>query len=229
MSFTNQVASSPTTGGGYPVPAGQTFPNPGTCGLGSFDSNRSESWITVKPGTEDLVGTSKFFFDKYSEFYDHQVGSYRILNGVPVDNNPVQGYDCLSTGTQDMPPSWTNVTDPNAAFDTKGRVYQTTLPFNAFWGGSTLHPDGAIDLSYSDDMGRHWLKGNGGRDLEQSPNLREAGLANHLQEVARIERSFERLAQALFALSQRGRQAIFLLDRGLHAHELRLGPAGRSC
>jgi len=184
--FTNQVASSPTTGGGYPVPAGQTFPNPGTCGLGSFDSNRSESWIAVKPGTEDLVGTSKFFFDKYSKFYDHQLGSYRILNGVPVDNNQVQGYDCLSTGTQDMPPSWTNVTDPNAAFDTKGRVYQTTLPFNAFWGGSTLHPDGAIDLSYSDDMGLHWVKGNGGRDLEQAPNssAKQAGHVEDKQWVA---------------------------------------------
>ena len=57
--FTNQVASSPTTGGGYPVPPGQTFPNPGTCGPGPLDSNHSESWITVKPGTEDLVGSSK--------------------------------------------------------------------------------------------------------------------------------------------------------------------------
>jgi hypothetical protein len=184
--FTNQVASSPTTGGGYPVPPGQTFPNPGTCGRGSYDSNRSESWIAVEPGTENLVGTSKFFFDKYSAFYDHQLGSYRILNGVPVDNNQVQGYDCLSTGTQDMPPSWTNVTDPNAAFDTKGRVYQTTLPFNAFWGGSTLHPDGAIDLSYSDDMGLHWVKGNGGRDLEQSPNssAKQAGHVEDKQWVA---------------------------------------------
>ncbi len=27
--FSNQVASSPTSGGGYPVPPGQTFPNPG--------------------------------------------------------------------------------------------------------------------------------------------------------------------------------------------------------
>src|SRR5437868_14436671 len=64
--FTNQVASSPTTGGGYPVPPGQTFPNPGTCRAGLLDSNHSESWIAVKPGTEDLVGNSKFFFDKYS-------------------------------------------------------------------------------------------------------------------------------------------------------------------
>jgi hypothetical protein len=184
--FTNQVASSPTTGGGYPVPPGQTFPNPGTCGPGSLDSNHSESWIAVQPGTENLVGNSKFFFDKYSKFYDHYLGSYRILNGKPVGNNQVQGYDCVSTGTQAMPPSWTNVTDPNVAFDTKGRVYQTTLPFNAFWGKSTLHPDGAIDVSYSDDMGQRWVKGNGGQDLEQSPNAsaRQAGHVEDKQWIA---------------------------------------------
>jgi hypothetical protein len=184
--FANQVASSPATGGGYPVPAGQTFPNPGTCGPGPLDSNHSESWIAVKPGTEDLVGSSKFFFDKYSKFYDHYLGSYRILNGTPAGDNQVQGYDCVSTGTQAMPPSWTNVTDPNVAFDTKGRVYQTTLPFNAFWGKSTLHPDGAIDVSYSDDMGQHWVKGNGGQDLEQSPNAsaRQAGHVEDKQWIA---------------------------------------------
>src|SRR5712672_954576 len=184
--FTNQVESSPTTGGGYPVPPGQTFPNPGTCGPGSLDSNHSESWIAVKPGTEDLVGNSKFFFDKYSKFYNFYLGSYRILGGTPVDNNQVQGYDCVSTRTQAMPPSWTDVTDPNVAFDTRGRVYQTTLPFNAFWGGSTLHPDGAIDVSYSDDMGQHWVKGNGGQALEQSPNAsaRQAGHVEDKQWIA---------------------------------------------
>lgn len=186
VSFTNQVASSPTTGGGYPVPPGQTFPNPGTCRVGTFDANHSESWIAVKPGTEDLVGNSKFFFETYSKFYDHSLGTYQILNGTPVSDNQVQGYDCVSTGTQAMPPSWTNVTDPNVAFDTKGRVYQTTLPFNAFWGKSTLHPDGAIDVSYSDDMGQHWVKGNGGQDLEQSPNAsaRQAGHVEDKQFIA---------------------------------------------
>jgi hypothetical protein len=181
VAFTNQVASSPTSGGGYPVPAGQTFPNAGTCGPGSLDSNHSESWLAVKPGTEDIVGSSKFFFDKYSMFYNFYLGSYRILGGTPVDNNQVQGYDCVSAGTQAMPPSWTDVTDPNVAFDTKGRVYQVTLPFNAFWGGSTLHPDGAIDISYSDDMGQHWVKGNGGQDLEQAPNA-SAKQAGHVED-----------------------------------------------
>ena len=93
--FTNQVASSPTTGGGYPVPPGQTFPNPGTCGPGALDSNHSESWIAVQPGTENLVGNSKFFFGNYSKFYDHSLGTYRILDGKPVGDNQVQGYDCV--------------------------------------------------------------------------------------------------------------------------------------
>ena len=83
--------------------------------------------------------------------------------------NQVQGYDCVSTGTQDMPPSWTNNTDPNVDFDTQGRAYQVTLPFNAFWEGG-LHPNGAIDVSYSDDLGAHWIKGNGGQDLEPNNN-----------------------------------------------------------
>jgi hypothetical protein len=181
VAFTNQVASSPTTGGGYPVPPGQTFPNPGTCRAGTLDSNHSESWLAVKPGTEDLVGNSKFFFDKYSKFYIFSLGTYRILGGTPVGDNQVQGYDCISTGTQAMPPSWTDVTDPNVAFDTQGRVYQTTLPLNAFWGGSTLHPDGEIDVSYSDDMGRHWVKGNGGVPLEP-PNNASARQLGHVED-----------------------------------------------
>ena len=61
--FTNVVASTPTAGGGYPVPPGSRVPLAGTCGPGPFDANHSESWLAVKPGTEDLVGTSKFFFD----------------------------------------------------------------------------------------------------------------------------------------------------------------------
>jgi hypothetical protein len=164
--FTNQVASSPTTGGGYPDVG--NAPVAGNCGPGALNANHSESWLAVKPGTEDIVGASKFFFDKYSTFYNFYLGSYTIPNGTPAGNNQVQGYDCVSTGTQSMPPSWTDNTDPNVAFDLEGRVYQTTLPFNAYW--TNLHPDGAIDLSYSDDMGRHWVKGNGGNDLEQSPN-----------------------------------------------------------
>jgi hypothetical protein len=178
---TNVVASTPTTGGGYPVPAGSRVPLAGTCRSGPYDANRSESWLAVRPGSEDLVGASKFFFDRYSTFYMFHLGSYAMPGGTPVSNNQVQGYDCVSTGTQDMPPSWTNNTDPNVAFDTRGRVYQTTLPFNSFFDDTKLHPDGAIDVSYSDDLGRHWVKGNGGRDLEQSPNS-SAKQAGHVED-----------------------------------------------
>jgi hypothetical protein len=79
---TNQVASSPFQAGGYPVPSGQTAPDPGTCRLGDYNANRSESWIAVKPGTEDLVGTSKVFFEKFSTFYDFHLGSYTIPGGT---------------------------------------------------------------------------------------------------------------------------------------------------
>src|SRR4051812_41806676 len=72
--FTNQVADNVIAGGGYPVPPGQAYPDPGTCRPGLYNANRSESWIAVKPGTEDLVGTSKIFFEKYSTFYDFHLG-----------------------------------------------------------------------------------------------------------------------------------------------------------
>jgi hypothetical protein len=179
--FTNVVASSPTTGGGYPVPPGSRVPLAGTCREGPFNANHSESWLAVRPGTEDLVGSSKFFFDKYSTFYMFYLGAYQLLGGTPSGNNQVQGYDCVSTGTQDMPPSWTDTTDPNVDFDTQGRVYQTMLPFNSFFDATKLHPDGEIDMSYSDDMGRHWVKGNGGVPLEP-PNNASAKQLGHVED-----------------------------------------------
>ncbi len=108
-------------------------------------------------------------------------GAYQIPGGTPAGNNQVQGYDCISTGTQAMPPSWTNTTDPNADFDTKGRVYQTMLAYNSFFDATKLHPDGEIDLSYSDDLGRHWVKGNGGKPLEPSNNA-SAKQAGHVED-----------------------------------------------
>ena len=177
----NVVASSPTTGGGYPVPAGSRVPVAGTCRQGPFNANHSESWLAVKPGTEDLVGSAKYFFDEYSTFYMFYLGAIQIPNGTPTGNNQVQGYDCVSTGTQEMPPSWTDTTDPNVDFDTHGRVYQTTLAFNSFFDKTKLHPDGEIDLSYSDDLGRTWVKGNGGEPLEP-PNAASAKQAGHVED-----------------------------------------------
>ncbi len=128
-----------------------------------------------------MVASSKFFFDRFSTFYMFYLGAYQILNGTPSGNNQIQGYDCVSTGTQDMPPSWTDTTDPNVDFDTQGRVYQVVLPFNAFWDASRLHPDGEIDVSFSDDLGRHWVKGNGGQALEP-PNNASARQVGHVED-----------------------------------------------
>jgi hypothetical protein len=167
--FTNVVASRPFQAGGYAGYApGATAPTPGSCRLGNYNANLSESWISVQPGTENLVGTSKVFFEKFSTFYNFHLGSITFEHGTPVASNIVQGYECVSTGTQDMPPSWTNNTDPNVDFDTRGRAYQVTLPFNAFW--ANLHPNSNVGIVYSDDLGRHWVKGNGGEPLEKAPN-----------------------------------------------------------
>src|SRR5438045_4193641 len=91
VAFTNTVASKPVQGGGYPVPPGATRPDPGTCGPQALNSNHSESWLAVKPGTEDIVGSSKFFIGKWSTFYDFHLGSYTIRNGQTAATNQVQG------------------------------------------------------------------------------------------------------------------------------------------
>ncbi len=172
ISATNTVVSTATSGGGYPenppVEGGCVGPSPN-----NFNANHSESALAVEPGSEQIVGSSKFFFDKFSTGYNFYLGSYNI-NGSAHSDNIIQGYDCSTTGTtpgvlnQSMPPSWTNTTDPNVGFDTKGRVYQTMLPFNAFW--TNLHPNGEITVSSSDDLGATWVTANGGQALEQVPN-----------------------------------------------------------
>jgi hypothetical protein len=184
----NTVVSTPTSGGGYPedppVEGGCVGPSPS-----NFNSNHSESELAVEPGTEQIVGVSKFFFDKFSTGYNFYNGSYDI-NGAAHSDNIVQGYDCSTTETtpgvlnQSMPPSFTNTTDPNVAFDTKGRVYQTMLPFNMF--STNLHPDGEITVSSSDDLGTHWTTDNGGQALEQVPNASslQAGHVEDKQWVA---------------------------------------------
>jgi hypothetical protein len=155
--FTNQVASVPVDGAGYPDPDGT--PEPGTCTAGSMNSNRSESWIAVQPGTENALGMSKFFFDKYSTFYNFYLGAYTITNGAVGQNTFLPGYDCVTTKSQEMPPSWTNNTDPVVDFDSQGRAYSISLPFNAYW--TNLHPNGAISGDYSDDLGKTWTRSAG--------------------------------------------------------------------
>jgi hypothetical protein len=180
VTATNMVASTPTSGGGYP----ENPPEAGGCvgpSPNNFNANHSESELAVDPGSEHIVGSSKFFFDKFSTGYNFYNGSYNI-NGSSHSNNIIQGYDCSTTETtpgvlnQNMPPSWTNTTDPNVGFDTHHRVYQTMLPFDAFW--TKLHPDGEITVSSSDDFGKTWTTANGGQALEQVPNASSTQLGH---------------------------------------------------
>src|ERR671937_705311 len=79
-----------TSGGGYPVPPGSRVPVAGTCREGPFNANHSESWLAVKPGTEDLVGSAKYFFDEFSTFYMFYLGAIQITGGTPTGNNQIQ-------------------------------------------------------------------------------------------------------------------------------------------
>src|SRR3954468_23906812 len=60
----NTVVSPPVLGGGYPDAPGANAPVAGQCGPIAFNSNHSESWLAVQPGTENVVGASKFFTDR---------------------------------------------------------------------------------------------------------------------------------------------------------------------
>jgi hypothetical protein len=160
LPFSEQVVSSPVSGGGYPG----TAPAPGGCEEGLYDSNFSEASLALRPGSEQLVGGAKAYFSQWSTWKAQHTVSFAI-DGGRASTHFVGGYDCVTTGSQDMPPSWTNVTDPTGVWDTKGRVHQLTLPYNAYWG-SVKEPNGDVGYVYSDDGGRTWVKGNGGQSVE---------------------------------------------------------------
>jgi len=172
--FREQVVSSPVSGGGYPG----AKPAPGGCVRARYDSNFSEGALALRRGTEQLVGASKAYFSRWSTFKAEHTVSFsldrhhtaRRHSGLRARTHFIGGFDCATTGTQAMPPSWTNVTDPNLVWDRRGRVHQLVLGFNAFWG-SVKQPNGNIYSVYSDDAGRTWKRGNGGRPVEAGPEL----------------------------------------------------------
>ena len=170
--FTEQVVSSPVSGGGYPGP----MPAPGFCAKGSYDSNFSEGSLALRPGSEQLVGGAKAYFDRWSTYKAQHTVSFSLSRPgagrgqLQAKTHLVGGFDCVSAGTQAMPPSWTNVTDPTLVWDRRGRVHQLVLAYNAYWG-SVKQPNGNVYSVYSDDAGRTWLPGNGGRAVDTGPDL----------------------------------------------------------
>ncbi len=139
----------------------------GACVLNAaYNNHRGESWIAVDPtNANHLVGSSKFFFDPL--FYLFHLGSYASFDGGSTwSNEVIPGFDCQSAPKF----SWVDTTDPILAFDSKGTVYSTMLPFSfkynpaghQVWG---VVPNDAISVVKSTDGGITWNMGNQGQPL----------------------------------------------------------------
>ena len=170
--------------GRIPRPAGPNRSIAWNLPAGQYNANLSESWLAVKPGTEDLVGTSKIFFEKYSTFYmfhlgaiDHGARWRRTRSRATTASRPAPRR-CRRRGR----------TTPIPMSRLTPRAVRTRSRCRSTPSGPSCTPT-AIDLSYTDDLGQHWVKGNGGQDLEQSPNcLGEAAGSRRGQAVGRRQR-----------------------------------------
>jgi hypothetical protein len=140
---------------------------------GWYNSNFSEGALALRPGSEQLVGGAKAFFGRWSTYKANHTVSFSLSRPDGSDRRHarthlVGGFDCVSTRTQEMPPSWTNATDPNLVWGTGGRIHQLVLAYNAYWG-TVKQPNGNVYAVHSDDGGRTWSPGNGGRPVEAGP------------------------------------------------------------
>ena len=184
----NQVASSPTQGGGYPIPAGSNAPVPGTCrpGLqlqplgivdrgqardrGSASAPRSSSSTRTPPSTSSTSART------------------RCPTATPSPTTRSRATTASRPGTQEMPPSWTNNTDPNVDFDTQGRAYQVDVAVQRLLGQNQAAPERRDRCRLQRRPGRHWVNGNGGRQLERTQRLEQAAGARRGQAVGRRQR-----------------------------------------
>ncbi|MBV8928239.1 MAG: exo-alpha-sialidase, partial [Mycobacteriaceae bacterium] len=141
----------------------------GGCVAGPYDANFSESALALRPGSEQLVGGAKAYFAQWSTYKAQHTVSFAFGRRGP-ETHIVNGFDCVTAGTQGMPPSWTNVTDPNLVWDTRGRIHQLVLAYNAYWG-TVKGPNGDVYSVHSDDGGRTWVRDNGGKALEPGPEF----------------------------------------------------------
>ena len=169
-SLTNVVVSSPSTGGGYPVPAGATPADARDVRaelaqlqplrvVARRQAGHRDARRLVEVLRREVLDVLQLLPRRLHDAERH-AGRQRTRSRATTASRP---------GTQAMPPSWTNNTDPNVDFDTQGRVYQTTLPFNAYWAGG-MHPNGAIDVSYSRRPRPALGQGQRRRRTSTSPN-----------------------------------------------------------
>jgi hypothetical protein len=155
----NVQASSPAT-------AGATDRTGACVEDAAYNNHRSESWIAVDPTNPDhLVGTSKFFFDPV--FYLFHLGSYVSFDGGKAWTNAlIPGFDCQSAPNF----SWVDATDPIHAFDSRGNVFSTLLPFSLTYNPAghqvwNVIPNSAISVVKSTDVGITWRVANQGQPL----------------------------------------------------------------
>ena len=126
--------------------------------------------------------TSKFFFETYSTFYMFHLGAYQILgrdarrattrSRATTASRPGR-RTCRRAGR--TTPIRTSTSTRRAA-STRRRCRSTRSGTRR---GCTRTAE--IDVSYSDDMGRHWVKGNGGKPLEP-PNNASARQFGHVED-----------------------------------------------
>ena len=175
VGLTNKVVSTPSTGGGYPVPAGwnRACPRhvrPGELQLATTRSRGSRSGPAPRTSSAPRSSSSTSTRPSTSSTTAHTT----IPDGCRPATTRSRATTCTTVGTQEMPPSWTERHRSRTSRSTpRAAPTRTMLPFNAFWRRSSTRTARST-ISYSDDLGRHWVKGNGGQPLEQSPNSTRA-------------------------------------------------------
>lgn len=94
ISMKSVVSQLPNTlGVAYPDPGGA--PVAGNCRQGVFNSKPLRVLDRSKPGTETLVGVSKYFLENVSTFYNFYVGRYAIKGRHATNDTVTEGYDVV--------------------------------------------------------------------------------------------------------------------------------------
>ena len=146
------ASSTPSTGGGYPVSGGLERARSGNVRAGELQLQllgvvarrssraprtssalRSSSWTGTRRSTTSTSARSRSSAASRSRRTRSRATTAR------------------RSAPRQMPPSWTNDTDPTSRSTRKAAPTARTLPFDAYW--ANLHPNSEITVSYSDDLG----------------------------------------------------------------------------
>src|SRR5690242_18053687 len=88
-----RIVSTPFTAGGYPG----AKPAPGGCVAAPYDANFSESVLAARPGSEQLAGGVKAYFNAWSTFKAYHTAAFAFGPGnARPSTHIVNGFDCVS-------------------------------------------------------------------------------------------------------------------------------------